>query len=129
MKASLSNMYIKTGICAAYIDSCKRETELSFWIVLCNRAETFADVTPTVGFSKFVTRHRGISVNIYDLGGSSRIRDIWKNYFAETHGVVFVIDASDPSRLQEAKQSLTNLMKHTLLKGKPLLLYVKYGFK
>ena len=89
---------------------------------ICIFAETFADVTPTVGFSKFVTKHHGMTVNIYDLGGSSRIRDIWHNYFAESHGVVYVIDASDISRMQEAKQSLTALMKHSLLRGKPLLL-------
>lgn len=89
---------------------------------ICMFAETFADVTPTVGFSKFITKHRGVTVNIYDLGGSSRIRDIWHNYFAEAHGVVYVIDASDPSRIQEAKLALNALMKHSLLRGKPLLL-------
>lgn len=45
--------------------------------------ETVTDTVPTVGFSKFVTKQKGITITIYDLGGSSRIREIWHNYFAE----------------------------------------------
>lgn len=45
--------------------------------------ETFTDTVPTIGFSKFVTKHKGMSINIFDLGGSARIREIWQNYFAE----------------------------------------------
>nr|CAH0103537.1 unnamed protein product [Daphnia galeata] len=84
--------------------------------------ETFTDTVPTIGFSKFVTKQKGITINIYDLGGSSRIRDIWHNYFAECYGVVYVVDASDLQRLAEAQQNLSSLMKHPILKGKPLLL-------
>ena len=83
------------------------------------------------------------SVNIYDLGGGIRIRDIWDNYFAEAHGVVFVFDASDAARLAEAhgyisvhydysnifsqfqphlKSILRLLMTNPILRGKPLLL-------
>ncbi|KAK4005429.1 ADP-ribosylation factor-like protein 13B isoform X1 [Daphnia magna] len=84
--------------------------------------ETLTDTVPTIGFSKFVTKQKGITINIYDLGGSSRIRDIWHNYFAECYGVVYVVDASDSQRLSEAHENLSSLMKHPILKGKPLLL-------
>jgi hypothetical protein len=30
--------------------------------------ETFTDTVPTIGFSKFVTKQKGITINIYDLG-------------------------------------------------------------
>ena len=45
--------------------------------------ETLSDAVPTIGFSKFITKYKGIVINIYDLGGSSKIREIWHNYFAE----------------------------------------------
>jgi len=84
--------------------------------------ETFVNVTPTIGFSKLVTKHRGIVINIYDLGGNQRIREIWHNYFPEAYGVVYVIDASDSVRMNEAQDILGSLMKNPMLKGKPFLL-------
>jgi len=84
--------------------------------------DTFMNVTPTIGFSKLVTKHRGITINLYDLGGNSKIREIWHNYFPEAYGVVYVIDASDSARMEEAQLTLTSLMENPMLKGKPFLL-------
>jgi len=84
--------------------------------------ETFVNVTPTIGFSKLVTKHRGITINIYDLGGNPKIREIWHNYFPEAYGVVYVIDSSDSARMSEAQLILASLMENPILKGKPLLL-------
>ncbi|VDP00269.1 unnamed protein product [Soboliphyme baturini] len=38
---------------------------------------------PTVGFSYYQLRLNNYNVAIYDLGGRSSIRNIWKNYYAE----------------------------------------------
>lgn len=40
-------------------------------------------ITPTIGFANAeftINRNR---VTVYDLGGGVRIRDVWKNYYAE----------------------------------------------
>ena len=52
------------------------------------------DVAPTVGFSKIDLRQGKFQVTIFDLGGGKRIRGIWKNYYAESYGVIFVVDSS-----------------------------------
>ena len=67
---------------SAAINSSSCSQFLSFFI------ETLNDITPTIGFSKYLTRHKGIIVSIYDLGGSSKIREIWKQYFAEVSLIV-----------------------------------------
>ncbi|KAF3857081.1 hypothetical protein F7725_008940 [Dissostichus mawsoni] len=59
------------------------------------------DVAPTVGFSKVDLKQGKFEVTIFDLGGGKRIRGIWKNYYSESHGVVFVVDSSDVQRIQE----------------------------
>ncbi|KAJ3214720.1 ADP-ribosylation factor-like protein 13B [Dinochytrium kinnereticum] len=41
----------------------------------------------------------------FDLGGEARIRNIWRNYLAEIHACIYVIDASDTSRLKEAAEA------------------------
>ncbi|KAK3931579.1 ADP-ribosylation factor-like protein 13B, partial [Frankliniella fusca] len=77
---------------------------------------------PTVGFSSFTLSYKRCSIIIYDLGGGSQIRDIWSEYYADVHGIIYVIDASDPTRISESAAVLKQLLTHEMLKGKPLLL-------
>ena len=61
-------------------------------------------------------------VSLIDVGGGKNIRGIWKNYFAEIHGLVYVVDSSEHERLEEAKTELTQLLSNDLISGKPVLL-------
>ena len=62
-------------------------------------------------------------ITLYDVGGGARIRDIWQNYFADVHAVVYVVDSSQPDRLDESRTVLEALFKDPLCSGKPCLLY------
>jgi ADP-ribosylation factor-like protein 13B len=63
-----------------------------------------------------------ILCNIYDIGGDIKFRNIWSNYYADLHGIVYVIDASAKNRLEESKKALHELAKNYLLIGKPMLM-------
>lgn len=61
-------------------------------------------------------------IKFFDIGGSSRIRGIWSNYYHDAHSVIFVIDSACSNQIYQetlsvAKQSLG----HKYLQGKPLL--------
>ena len=47
----------------------------------------------------------------FDLGGHKQIRRIWKDYYEAVDAVVFMLDASDISRLAEAKSELQLVIK------------------
>ena len=82
-------------------------------------------IVPTVGFSAPVKKTLfGYDVVFYDLGGGARIRGVWPQYFADVHGIVFVVDCADPSRLPEASKELHSAMNHPMIVGKPLLMCV-----
>jgi len=79
-------------------------------------------IVPTVGFNAPVRRRiSGHPVTFFDLGGGSRIRGVWPQYFADVHGVVFVVDAADSARFEEAKAELHSALVHPMVVGKPLL--------
>ncbi|XP_077402115.1 ADP-ribosylation factor-like protein 13B isoform X2 [Vanacampus margaritifer] len=79
------------------------------------------DVAPTVGFSKVDLKQGKFEVTIFDLGGGKRIRAIWKNYYSESHGVVFVVDSSDAQRIQETRETMAEVLQHPRIAGKPVL--------
>ncbi|NWY46718.1 AR13B protein, partial [Sylvia atricapilla] len=85
------------------------------------QGESPEDVAPTVGFSKIDLKQGRFEVTIYDLGGGKRIRNIWRNYYAESYGVIFVVDSSDIERMEETKQAMIEVLKSPKISGKPVL--------
>ncbi|XP_028327259.1 ADP-ribosylation factor-like protein 13B isoform X2 [Gouania willdenowi] len=85
------------------------------------QGENPQDVAPTVGFSKVDLKQGKFEVTIFDLGGGKRIRGIWKNYYSESHGVVFVVDSSDVQRIQETRETMAAVLQHPRIAGKPVL--------
>lgn len=88
--------------------------------------DSVEDVVTTIGFSNYelkpANKNDPFKYILYDLGGGQRIRTIWKNYFALVHGIIFVIDSSDLERINDVKQTLTNVIAHEKIVGKPILM-------
>ena len=47
---------------------------------------------------------------------------MWKHYYKGTHGLIYVIDSSDQSRIQENKKEIESLLAQDELKGACLLI-------
>ncbi|KAM4699339.1 ADP-ribosylation factor-like protein 13B isoform 1-T2 [Discoglossus pictus] len=86
------------------------------------QGESPEDVAPTVGFSKADIKQGKFEITMFDLGGGKRIRGIWKNYYAESYGVVFVVDSSDLDRMEETKETMAEVLRHPRISGKPVLI-------
>eukprot|EP00798_Chlamydomonas_sp_ICE-L_P018885 gene18885-25443_t len=92
------------------------------------QGELDKETAPTMGFNPGGELATGgkfakYRVQVFDLGGGSRIRKIWKTYFAEVHGVIFVLDAADKARFEEAHTELMKAADESYLQQKPLLIF------
>uniref|UniRef100_A0A5S6QAK3 ADP-ribosylation factor-like protein 13B n=1 Tax=Trichuris muris TaxID=70415 RepID=A0A5S6QAK3_TRIMR len=83
-----------------------------------------SSVMPTIGFSKCDVSMKNAVVTFFDLGGSAGIRGIWKNYYAEAHGLIYVVDGIDWNRIEESRLALSEVLSHGWVHGKPLLVII-----
>lgn len=83
------------------------------------------DTEPTLGFNVEVVEHNGVRMTVWDLGGQEKIRDCWRKYFSQAHGIIFVVDSADSQRFEEAKRELERMLDDQNVKGRrvPLLVF------
>lgn len=56
------------------------------------------------------------------VGGSKKYRDYWPNFLDDTSLLVYIVDASNPSRFEESKKVLHGLLSEPKLHGVPVLM-------
>merc|ERR1711925_61057 len=65
---------------------------------------------PTIGFNVETVEYKNISFTVWDVGGQDKIRPLWRHYFQNTQGLIFVVDSNDRERAQEAKGELNRML-------------------
>ena len=77
---------------------------------------------PTIGFNvETVQPVKNVSFTVWDIGGQDKIRPLWRHYFTNTHGLVFIVDSADHQRFTEAKEELDWILDSEEMKGVPLV--------
>ena len=58
---------------------------------------------PTIGFNVETVEYKNISFTVWDVGGQDKIRPLWRHYYQNTQGVIFVVDSNDRDRVGEVR--------------------------
>ena len=45
--------------------------------------------------------YKNISFTVWDVGGQDKIRPLWRHYYQNTQGIIFVVDSNDRDRIPE----------------------------
>ncbi|KRZ97913.1 ADP-ribosylation factor 1-like 2 [Trichinella sp. T8] len=85
---------------------------------------------PTIGFNVETVEYKNISFTVWDVGGQDKIRPLWRHYFQNTQGLIFVVDSNDRERVGEARDELIRMLAEDELRDAVLLVFAnKQGFQ
>ncbi|CAK9294105.1 unnamed protein product [Gordionus sp. m RMFG-2023] len=78
---------------------------------------------PTIGFNVESVEYKNICFTVWDVGGQDKIRPLWRHYFQNTQGLIFVIDSNDRERIEEARDELHKMSQEDELKEAVILIF------
>ncbi|XP_054018302.1 ADP-ribosylation factor 4 [Melanerpes formicivorus] len=78
---------------------------------------------PTIGFNVETVEYKNICFTVWDVGGQDKIRPLWRHYFQNTQGLIFVVDSNDRERIAEAASVLQKMLEEDELQDAVLLLF------
>jgi len=76
---------------------------------------------PTIGFNVETVQYKKVSFTVWDVGGQDKIRPLWRHYFQNTQGLIFVVDSNDRERIGEAAEELNKMLREEELKDVVIL--------
>ncbi|XP_014664047.1 PREDICTED: ADP-ribosylation factor-related protein 1-like [Priapulus caudatus] len=85
-------------------------------------ATNLSKITSTVGLNIGRIDVSSSRLNFWDLGGQEELQALWDKYYAESHGVVYVVDSTDRQRLHESRAAFDKMIVNETLAGVPLLI-------
>merc|ERR1712041_38742 len=78
---------------------------------------------PTIGFNVETVEYKNICSTVWDVGGQDKIRPLWRHYFQNTQGLIFVVDSNDRERITEAQEELQKMLQEDELRDATLLVF------
>eukprot|EP00700_Malawimonas_jakobiformis_P001630 EC721963.1.p1 GENE.EC721963.1~~EC721963.1.p1 ORF type:complete len:179 (+),score=56.99 EC721963.1:16-552(+) len=78
---------------------------------------------PTIGFNVETVEYKNISFTVWDVGGQDKIRRLWRHYYQNTQGIIFVVDSNDKERVDEAREELHRMLSEDELRDASLLVF------
>lgn len=78
---------------------------------------------PTIGFNVETVEYKNISFTVWDVGGQDKIRPLWRHYYQNTQGLIFVVDSNDRDRAGEAHDELHRMLSEDELREAVVLIF------
>jgi small GTP-binding protein len=75
------------------------------------------------GFNVETVEYKNISFTVWDVGGQDKIRPLWRHYFQNTQGLIFVVDSNDRERVGEGREELMRMLAEDELRDAVLLVF------
>ncbi|XP_046584622.1 ADP-ribosylation factor-like isoform X1 [Haliotis rubra] len=86
------------------------------------KLEEDVSTIPTIGFNvETISPVKGVTFTVWDVGGQGKIRQLWKHYYPNTQGLIYVVDSADRLRMKEARSELHVICSSPEMAGVPVV--------
>ena len=65
--------------------------------------------------------YKSVRFHVWDIGGQDKIRPLWRHYYDNTQGIIFVVDSNDRERMDAARLELARMLNEDQLRDSVLL--------
>jgi len=90
---------------------------------VCEGTNSVLQLVPTKGMTRVPLSYNGFHVNALDVGGSKLDQQNWMKWYAMAHAVIYVIDSSDATKLEDNGTLIQSLLSAPDLFEKPFLVF------
>ncbi|CCC69222.1 hypothetical protein NCAS_0C02320 [Naumovozyma castellii] len=99
-----------------FLETCKKEFNLN--------SKPLDKITPTVGqnVATISVENNKKLLKFWDVGGQENLRSMWSEYYSQCHGIIFVVDSTDRSRIDECSKTLGKIVMDDEVEGVPILM-------
>merc|ERR1712046_337060 len=78
---------------------------------------------PTIGFNVETVEYKNINFTVWDVGGQDKIRKLWRHYYLNTQGLIFVVDSNDRERMDAARDELATMLNEGEMRDAVVLVF------
>ncbi|KAH1105720.1 hypothetical protein J1N35_009488 [Gossypium stocksii] len=78
---------------------------------------------PTIGFNVEKVQYKNVMFTVWDVGGQEKLRPLWRHYFNNTDGLIYVVDSLDRERIGQAKQEFQAIINDPFMSNAIILVF------
>ncbi|EOA31520.1 hypothetical protein CARUB_v10014710mg [Capsella rubella] len=78
---------------------------------------------PTIGFNVEKVQYKNVMFTVWDVGGQEKLRPLWRHYFNNTDGLIYVVDSLDRERIVKAKQEFQEIIRDPFMLNSVILVF------
>ncbi|AQK73801.1 ADP-ribosylation factor B1B [Zea mays] len=75
----------------------------------------------SLGFNVEKVQYKNVMFTVWDVGGQEKLRPLWRHYFNNTDGLIYVVDSLDRERIGKAKAEFQAIIKDPLMLNSVIL--------
>ncbi|KAI3705843.1 hypothetical protein L1987_76087 [Smallanthus sonchifolius] len=78
---------------------------------------------PTIGFNVEKVQYKNVMFTVWDVGGQEKLRPLWRHYFNDTNGLIYVVDSLDRERISKAKAEFQAIINDPFMMNCVILVF------
>jgi Arf/Sar family protein len=68
-------------------------------------------------------QYKNVEFTVWDVGGQEKLRPLWRHYFNNTDGLIYVVDSCDKDRIGRAAAEFQQIINDPLMRNSAILVF------